>query len=90
MDILYAVLEKYHQQQFRNILNHKDKVIRSSHPSRGVGFRVLDKFMKSDPFYRLTAYVEDADEEETAEILDVINNLDDDDLTITSRKSFSA
>ncbi len=46
--------------------------------------------MKSDPFYRLTACVEDADEEETAEILDVINNLDDDDLTITSRKSFSA
>ena len=46
--------------------------------------------MKSDPFYRLTANVEEADEEETAEILDAINSLDDDDLTIASSRRFSA
>ena len=45
--------------------------------------------MKADPFYRLTANVEDADEEETAEILDTINTLDDDDLTIASSKRFT-
>ncbi|MBQ6343456.1 MAG: hypothetical protein IJI41_10055 [Anaerolineaceae bacterium] len=45
--------------------------------------------MKADPFYRLTASVEDADEEETAEILDTINTLDDDDLTIASSKRFT-
>ena len=45
--------------------------------------------MKSDPFYRLTACVEDADKEETAEILEVINSMDDDDLSIASSKRFS-
>ena len=49
----------------------------------------LDK-MKSDPFYRLTACVEDADEEETAEILEAVSSLDDDDLTIASSKRFTA
>ena len=48
----------------------------------------LDK-MKSDPFYKLTACVEDADEEETAEILEAINNMDDNDLSISSSKRFS-
>lgn len=45
--------------------------------------------LKADPFYRLTANVEDADEEETAEILDAIGSLSDDDLTISSSKRFS-
>ena len=45
--------------------------------------------MKSDPFYRLTSCVEDADEEETAEILDAVNDLDDDDLAIASSKRFT-
>lgn len=45
--------------------------------------------MKADPFYRLTACVEDADEEETAEVLDAINTLSDDDLMISSRKRFT-
>lgn len=45
--------------------------------------------LKSDPFYRLTACVEEADEEETAEILESINSLDDDDLSIASSKRFT-
>lgn len=45
--------------------------------------------MKSDPFYRLTACVEDADEEETAEILDAINSLNDEDMSISSSKRFT-
>lgn len=45
--------------------------------------------MKADPFYRLTACVEDADEEETAEVLNTINALSDDDLMISSKKHFT-
>ena len=48
----------------------------------------VDK-MKNDPFYRLTANVEDASAEETAEILDEIKGLSDDDLTISSARRFS-
>ena len=45
--------------------------------------------LKNDPFYRLTANVQDASEEETTEILTEIDGLTDDDLTISSRKQFT-
>ena|GEM_PF-722835 len=45
--------------------------------------------LKSDPFYRLTANMEDASEEESAEILTEIESLTDDDLTISSVKRFT-
>lgn len=40
--------------------------------------------LKSNPFYRLTANVREADAEESAEILDAIDGMSDDDLTIAS------
>ncbi len=40
--------------------------------------------MKADPFYKLTANVMNADEEESAEILNAIDNLSDEDLEIAS------
>ena len=40
--------------------------------------------MKADPFYKLTANVEEADAAETDEILSAINGLEDDDLAIAS------
>ena len=45
--------------------------------------------LKSDPFYRLTANVQDASEEEAAEILSEMEGLNDDDLTITSARRFT-
>ena len=42
--------------------------------------------LKKDPFYRLTANVEDASEEETEEILEEIESMTDDDLSIVSVK----
>ena len=45
--------------------------------------------LKSDPFYRLTANVQDASEEESAEILTEIEGMTDDDLTIASTKQFT-
>ena len=45
--------------------------------------------LKNDPFYRLTANVEAASEEETEEILAEIDSLSDDDLTISSKKTFT-
>ena len=45
--------------------------------------------LKNDPYYRLTANVQDASEEETTEILTEIDGLTDDDLTISSRKQFT-
>ena len=45
--------------------------------------------LKSDPFYRLTANVEEASAEESAEILSEIESLSDDDLTISSTKRFA-
>lgn len=45
--------------------------------------------LKSDPFYRLTANVEDASEEETEKILADIDGMTDDDLTIASTKRFT-
>lgn len=44
--------------------------------------------MKKDPFFRLTTLVEDASPEESEEILAEINDLTDDDLTISSSKLF--
>ena len=45
--------------------------------------------MKEDPFYRLTASVQEASAEETAEILGIIERLSNDDLTITSSERIS-
>ena len=45
--------------------------------------------LKSDPFYRLTARVEEASAEETEEILADIESLYDDDLTIATTKRFT-
>ena len=45
--------------------------------------------LKSDPFYRLTARVEEASAEETEEILADIESLSDDDLTIATTKCFT-
>lgn len=45
--------------------------------------------LKEDPFYKLTANVEEADAEETAEVLEEINGLTDDDITIVSSKRFT-
>ena len=47
----------------------------------------VDK-MKQDPFYRLTAAVQDASDEETAEILAELDSLSDDELSISSSKRF--
>ena len=46
--------------------------------------------MKKDPFYRLTAKVQEASAEESKEILDIVENLSDDDMKITSTKRFRA
>ena len=45
--------------------------------------------LKSDPFYKLTTNIQEASVEESQEILDTINSLSDDDLTIASAKQFS-
>ena len=45
--------------------------------------------MKEDPFYRLTANVEEADAAESAEILDAISSMEDDDLAISSSERFT-
>ena len=45
--------------------------------------------LKQDPFYRLTAHVQEASAEESEEILNEIDCLDDDDLTISSVKRFN-
>ncbi len=44
--------------------------------------------MKKDPFYRLTANVQKASAEESAEILEAIEGLTDDDLSISSTERF--
>ncbi len=48
------------------------------------------KKMKKDTFYRLTVNVENADKEETEEILNEIDNLSDEDLEISTVKKFTA
>ncbi len=45
--------------------------------------------LKRDPYYRLTAQVQDASPEETEEILDAIEDLSDEDLEIASMKRFT-
>ena len=45
--------------------------------------------LKQDPFYRLTANVEDASSEESEEILTALSDLSDDDLRISSVKRFA-
>ena len=45
--------------------------------------------MKEDPFYRLTANVEEADAAESAEILDAISSMENDDLAISSSERFT-
>ena len=52
------------------------------------GVREYIEELKKDPFYRLTANVRDAEEAEAAEILSAVDNLSDDDLTISSSASF--
>ncbi len=52
------------------------------------GVREYIDELKKDPFYRLTANVRDAEEAEAAEILSAVDNLSDDDLTISSSSSF--
>ncbi len=45
--------------------------------------------LKDDPFYRLTAHVQEASAEESDEILSAVGELTDDDLTISSSRRFS-
>ncbi len=45
--------------------------------------------LKRDPYYRLTANVQEASDEEAAEILSEIEGLTDDELTIASTKRFT-
>jgi hypothetical protein len=45
--------------------------------------------LKKDPFYRLTANVQEASAEESAEILEEIEGLADDDLSIASSERFA-
>ena len=45
--------------------------------------------LKRDPFYRLTANVEDASPEESNEILTAVSELSDDDLSISAVKRFA-
>jgi hypothetical protein len=45
--------------------------------------------LKNDPFYRLTANVPEASEEESEEIMAAIEEMSDDDLAIASTKHFS-
>ena len=52
------------------------------------GVRKYIAELKTDPFYHLTVNVRDADETEAVEILSVVENLSDDDLTISSSTSF--
>lgn len=54
--------------------------------------KVISEYLekiKKDPFYRLTANVEEVSSEENSEILEMINNLSDEDLTISSVKKLS-
>lgn len=45
--------------------------------------------LKNDPFYRLTANVQEANADESREILDMIDGMSDDDLTISTVKHFT-
>ena len=52
------------------------------------GVREYIEELKKDPLYRLAANVRDAEEAETSEILSAIENLSEDDLTISSSAPF--
>ena len=45
--------------------------------------------LKADPFYKLTANIEEADAIEAAEVLEAVNSLNDDDLSIVSSERFT-
>ena len=45
--------------------------------------------LKDDPFYRLTANVQEVSAEESEEILSAVSEMTDDDLTISSATRFS-
>lgn len=52
----------------------------------------LDEYLekvKKDPYFRLTAQMQEASESESAEILAELDELSDDDLTIVRKNSFS-
>jgi len=52
----------------------------------------LDEYlakMKSDPYFRLTANVEEASAEENEEVLHMLDEMSDDDLSISTVKRFS-
>ena len=52
----------------------------------------LDEYiaeLKNDPFYRLTANVQEASEEETEEMLSEIESMQDDDLAIASKEQLT-
>ena len=53
------------------------------------GVREYIAELKKDPFYRLTTNVRDASEEESAEVLSAMADLSDDDLSISSTKTFT-
>ena len=53
------------------------------------GVREYIEELKKDPLYRLTANVREADAGESDEILSAISGLSDDDLSISSSKTFS-
>ena len=48
----------------------------------------IDK-LKKDPYYRLTVNMQEASAEESAEILEEIDSLTDDDLSIVSSERFA-
>lgn len=52
----------------------------------------LDEYLekvKKDPYFRLTAQMQEASESESAEILAELDELSDDDLTIVRKNSFN-
>ena len=53
------------------------------------GVREYVEKLKQDPFYKLTTNIQEASETESAEILGEIELLDDDELKISSRKTFT-
>lgn len=56
---------------------------------RGAIDEYLDR-MHNDPYYRLTAMVEEADPEESEEILSAVNEMSDEDMKISVKKTLAA
>ena len=48
-----------------------------------------EESLKSEPFYRLSAYVKEASASESKEILSSLEKMSDDDLKIVSKKRFT-